>query len=56
VQLEWSTVPGGRYALDTSTNLPVWSALTTNMLATSGTLSLTTNAGEALKLFRAHVE
>ena len=55
-KLNWSTMPGGRYRVEASTNLPAWSPLATNLLATNGVFSFTTNAAGPARFFRVRTE
>ena len=52
VNLQWGAVPGGRYRVESSTNLASWTVLLTNLLTTNYTGSLNTNTSEAVKFFR----
>jgi len=55
-ELNWSAVPGGRYRLEASTNLPAWTPLATNLLATNGVVSFSTNASGTMRFFRVRIE
>lgn len=55
-KLNWSAVPGGRYRVEASTNLPAWTPLATNLLATNGVLSFSTNAPDARRFLRVRTE
>lgn len=50
--LTWEAVPGQPYCVEVSSNLIVWSAFLTNLLATNHSLTLTTGAGEVPCFFR----
>jgi endonuclease/exonuclease/phosphatase family metal-dependent hydrolase len=56
VRMNWSAVPGGRYRVEASTNLPAWTPLATNLLATNEVLSFTTNASGAARFLRVRTE
>ena len=55
-KLNWSAVTGGRYRVEASTNLPTWTALATNLLATNGVVSFSTNAPGAQRFLRVRTE
>lgn len=55
-KLVWSAIPGGRYRVEASTNLPLWSTLATNLLATNGVVSFSTNATGAQRFLRVRTE
>ncbi len=55
-KMNWSAVAGARYRVETSTNLPSWTPLATNLLATNGVLSLSTNATGAQRFLRVRTE
>lgn len=55
ISLAWSAVPGARYDFETSSNLASWQAVMTNLLATEGSFSITTNAPDAARFFRVRV-
>lgn len=55
-RMNWSAVPGGRYRVEASTNLPAWTPLATNLLATNELLSFSTNAAGAQRFFRVRTE
>lgn len=55
-RMSWSAVAGGRYRVEASTNLPTWTPLATNLLATNGVLSLSTNATGAQRFLRVRTE
>lgn len=56
VSLSWNTVAGGRYRVEASTNFPAWIAFATNLLATNGTLSWSTNAAGGPRFFRVRTD
>jgi hypothetical protein len=56
VNLQWGAVPGGRYRVESSTNLANWTVLVTNLLMTNYTGALNTNASEAVKFFRVRTQ
>ena len=55
-KLNWSAVAGGRYRVEASTNLPAWTPLATNLLATNGVVSFGTNAAGAQLFLRVRTE
>ncbi len=56
VTLRWESVPGQSYSVMTSTDLTVWSALASNLVATTTNLSFSTNAADAARYFRVYRE
>jgi endonuclease/exonuclease/phosphatase family metal-dependent hydrolase len=52
VTLQWESIPGQPYRVDTSTNLVTWSALAENLLATGSSLAFSTNLNDATRYFR----
>ena len=56
MRLNWSSIPGGRYRIEASSNLTSWNALATNLLATNGTAAFTTNANGSSRYLRVRTE
>jgi endonuclease/exonuclease/phosphatase family metal-dependent hydrolase len=56
VSLEWETVPGQPYRVESSTNLTTWSALAGNLIATSNRYTFSTNLNDAGRYFRIYRE
>ncbi len=54
VKLSWESVPGQAYRVDATTNLLAWSALATNLPATAGIYTFTSNASEGQQFFRVY--
>jgi hypothetical protein len=52
VTLQWQSVPGGIYRLESSTSLTAWTALATNLLTTNYSGRISTNASDAARFFR----
>jgi endonuclease/exonuclease/phosphatase family metal-dependent hydrolase len=55
-RLSSTAIPGGRYRIEVSTNLSVWTPLATNLLATNELLSFSTNATGAARFLRVRTE
>jgi endonuclease/exonuclease/phosphatase family metal-dependent hydrolase len=55
-KLNWSAISGGRYSVESSMNLPAWTPLATNLLATNELLSFSTNAMGAQRFLRVRTE
>jgi len=51
VTLTWQSVLGQPYRVDSSSNLTSWSALASNLVATSNTFTLTTNVIGDIRYF-----
>lgn len=49
---QWNAVPGGTYRVETSTNLIAWNTLATNLTATNGSYTYTTNLTGNPRFFR----
>jgi hypothetical protein len=54
VTLTWQSVLGQPYRVDSSSNLTSWSALASNLVATSNTFTLTTNVVGDIRYFRVY--
>ncbi len=54
VTLKWETVPGQPYRVETSTNLTTWSALASNLVATSNSYTFGANLNDAGRYFRVY--
>ena len=54
VSMNWASVPGQFYQVETSSNLVMWSALATSLTATNYLSNFTTNATDVTKFFRVH--
>lgn len=52
VTLKWEAVPGQPYRVESSTNLTTWSALASNLVATSNRFTFGTNLNDARRYFR----
>jgi endonuclease/exonuclease/phosphatase family metal-dependent hydrolase len=52
VTLNWESVPGQQYTVETSPDLASWSAFATNIMATNFSQTLNTNAPPAAQFFR----
>ncbi len=52
LSVNWITVPGGRYRVETSTNLVGWTTLASNLTAASGSHTFTTNISGNPRFFR----
>ena len=52
VTLQWESVFGQPYRVDASSNLVAWTVLASNLTATGGVFTFTTNAAEALQFYR----
>ena len=52
VTLNWQSVPGQPYRVESSTNLTTWSTLANNLLATGTTFNYATNLNDAVRYFR----
>jgi len=50
--LRWTTIPGDRYRVETSTDLIAWQSASTNLLALTSEISLQTPANNASQFFR----
>ncbi len=49
---QWTSVFGGTYRIETSTNMTAWATLITNLTATSNTFTFTTNLNGNPRFFR----
>jgi endonuclease/exonuclease/phosphatase family metal-dependent hydrolase len=54
LRLTWATRPGREYRVEATTNPPIWTTVTTNLVATTTSLSWSTNAGQPRQFFRIH--
>jgi endonuclease/exonuclease/phosphatase family metal-dependent hydrolase len=54
VSLEWESVPGQFYHVETSSNLTAWSVLTAGLTATNYAFTFTTKSTEPAKFLRVH--
>ena len=54
VTLNWQSVPGQPYRVESSTNLTTWSTLANNLVATGSTFTYTTNLNDAMRYFRVY--
>jgi len=54
--LTWSTVPGGKYRVEGSSNLLAWSSSATNLLATNSAMTFTTDRARPAYFFRVRTE
>ena len=54
VTLNWQSVPGQPYRVETSTNLATWSTLANNLVATGTTSTYATNLNDAMRYFRVY--
>jgi len=52
VALNWESVPGQQYTVESSSNLGSWTPFATNLMATGFTQTLNTNAPAAVQFFR----
>lgn len=52
VTLNWQSVPGQPYRVESSTNLTTWSALANNLVATGSTVTYATNLNDVARYFR----
>ena len=52
VILDWEAVPGQPYRVESSTDLTTWSALTSDLIATSNSCIFSTNLNDAVRYFR----
>jgi endonuclease/exonuclease/phosphatase family metal-dependent hydrolase len=52
VTLRWESIPGQSYRVEASTNLPAWSALADNLVATETNYTFTTNLSPVMQFFR----
>jgi len=52
VTLRWQSTPGDRYRVETSLEMVAWQPAATNLLATTGEISLQTPVGGDLQFFR----
>lgn len=52
VTVQWQSVPGQSYQLESSTNLTVWTSLATNLTATNYSDSVSTNLASPERFFR----
>lgn len=52
VTLQWQSVPGQPYRVETSTNLTAWSTQANNLLATNTTFTYQTNVNDTARYFR----
>jgi endonuclease/exonuclease/phosphatase family metal-dependent hydrolase len=53
VALQWQSVPGQIYRIESSSNLTAWSVFVTNLAATNYSFAFKTNLPDAMKFFRA---
>jgi endonuclease/exonuclease/phosphatase family metal-dependent hydrolase len=56
VNLQWASVPGGRYRVETSTNLIHWTPVETNLVTTNYSGTLNSSAGGETMFFRVRTE
>ncbi len=54
VTLNWQSVPGQPYRVESSTNLTAWSTLANNLVATGTTFTYATNLNDATRFFRVY--
>ena len=54
VTLNWQSVPGQPYRVESSTNLTTWSVLANNLVATGTTFTYATNLNDATRFFRVY--
>lgn len=54
VTLNWQSVPGQPYRVESSTNLTAWSVLANNLVATGESYTYTTNLNDATRFFRVY--
>lgn len=54
VTLNWQSVPGQPYRVESSTNLTTWSTLANNLVATGTTFTYATNLNDAMRYFRVY--
>lgn len=54
VTLQWESVPGQPYSVEATTNLTLWSALASNLVATGTNYTFTTNLDDAETFFRVY--
>jgi hypothetical protein len=52
VTLNWQSVPGQLYAVESSSNLSDWNIFATNLMATNFSVTITSNASPATQFFR----
>jgi hypothetical protein len=52
VTLQWESVPGQPYRLESSSNLMAWSTLANNIIATGTNCILNTNLNQTVSFFR----
>jgi endonuclease/exonuclease/phosphatase family metal-dependent hydrolase len=52
VTLNWESVPGQQYTVESSPDLTTWTAFATNLMATNFTQTLNTNAPATVQFFR----
>ena len=50
--IQWSSVPGQSYQVESALNLPAWTPLSSNLTATGFNLTLTTNLTSPARFFR----
>ena len=54
VTLNWQSVPGQPYRVESSTNLSAWSILASNLVATGTTFTYATNLNDIVRFFRVY--
>jgi hypothetical protein len=54
VTLNWQSVPGQPYRVESSTNLTAWSTLANNLVATGSIFTYATNLNDAARFFRVY--
>jgi hypothetical protein len=54
VTLNWQSVPGQPYRVESSTNLTSWSTLANNLVAVGSTFTYSTNLNDAMRYFRVY--
>ena len=54
VTLNWQSVPGQPYRVESSTNLSAWSILASNLVATGTTFTYATNLNDTVRFFRVY--
>ena len=54
VTLNWQSVPGQPYRVESSTNLTTWSTLANNLVATGTTFTYATNLNDLTRFFRVY--
>ena len=52
VTLQWQTIPGQKYQLESSTDLKTWNVEAANLIAALNTVTWSTNITQNLQFFR----